>query len=78
MKLGQVGNACRANAQQSDHRPPYYVTNFKVAKRLDFNCPHHRRSDNYVTWGCVATYCNTCVSNQHAVNTLSLHNVICK
>lgn len=35
------------NAQ---HGRQYCVTHFRVAKRLDCNCPHHKqRNDNYVT-----------------------------
>ena len=72
----------RSNPQHRDFSQQYCIINFKVAKRLNFNCSHHKKESNdYVMIEVLANakvvtvlqYIN--VSNQHAY-TLSFHNVI--
>ena len=50
--FGQRVQTCKINSgdlmQHSDCGQQYRIINFKVAKRLDPKCPHHKRNDNYV------------------------------
>ena len=39
----QINKLWRANVQHSDYRQQYCIINFKVSKRADLNCSHHKK-----------------------------------
>lgn len=79
-----MSKSWRSNTQHRDYSQRYCIINFRVAKRLDLNCPHHKKgmiimwSDRGVSWHHGGNHVVICEYQISMLYISNLHAVICQ